>query len=391
MADVTARSSSSEELGLYVHVPFCRARCTYCAFATWTDRHEQQAEYFDAVLREIEVRCAGRTFDTVYFGGGTPSLPDPAHLAGVLDRVRRVGAIAPDAEVTLEVNPESVDAPRAEAWLRAGFNRASVGVQSFDASVLKDAGRLHGPRRAAWAFRLLRRAGFSRLSLDLIAGLPGETAASLRASRRRALDLEPDHVSLYLLELDEAGKMTPLAAAVRAGRVSTVSDDTLADWYEESRDDLAASGLPAYEISNFARPGSWCRHNVKYWTCAPFVGCGVAAHWLEDGVRRHNASGFEAYLRLVAEHGDGEADESRGAAPSDLAQDGVLLGLRLSDGIDLRDLDARWPGARRRFAPVLEKHLVTGLVQRGPAASTFRLTPRGALLSNEVFQDVIAA
>lgn len=381
--------SPSGPLGLYVHVPFCQARCSYCAFVTWTDRGGQEAAYFEALERELRERCAGAAFDTVYVGGGTPSFPDPVRLARVIAALRDVATVVPDAEITLEVNPESCDEERAAAWRAAGFNRASVGVQSFDPAVLEAAGRLHGPDGPARAFEALRGAGFANLSVDLIAGLPGESGASLAASRRRARDLGPEHVSLYLLELDEAGKSSPLAAAVRAGRVRAASDDEMADWYEESRADLEAAGLACYEISNFARPGFESRHNLKYWRCEPFLACGVAAHWHAGGVRRFNVAGFEAYLQAVTERGEAEAPESRIAPPSDAAQDRVMLALRLTEGVDLDAVESGFPGSRERFLEILERHAAAGLVSR--RSGRWSLTVRGALLSNEIFADVVAA
>lgn len=382
------RVSASRPLGLYVHVPFCAARCSYCAFVTWVDRADQEAAYFDALEREVAVRARGATLDTVYFGGGTPSLPDPARLRRVLDVLRAEAELLPGAEITLEANPESVDEARASAWREAGFNRASVGVQSFDPRVLQAAERLHGPEGPAAAFRALRAAGFDNLSLDLIAGLPHESAGSLAETRRRALDLAPEHVSLYMLELDEAGKASPLAAAVRAGRVAVPSDDEVADWYEASVAELEAAGLRRYEISNFAREGRESRHNLKYWSCDATLGAGVAAHWFDGSRRRFNVSGFEAYVTL-ASSGGAEAPESAAAPPADVGQERVLLGLRLARGIDLSALDREHPGLSARMRPVLEEHASAGLVilEGGRA----RLSDRGMLLSNEVFQDVLAA
>ena len=386
---------SAETLGLYIHVPFCEKRCSYCAFVTWTERGEQESSYFDALERELRARCAGHAFDSVYFGGGTPSLPNPTRLARVLGLLREVATILPGAEITLEVNPESCDEQRAATWREAGFNRASVGVQSFDPKVLEVAGRLHGPDGPPRAMTALRAAGFENVSVDLIAGLPHETATSLADSRSRALDLAPEHVSLYLLELDEAGKMSPLAASVRAGRVRAASDDEMADWYEASREDLSAAGLPAYEISNFARAGRQSRHNLKYWRCEPFLGAGVAAHWQgEDGVRRFNVSGFEAYVAALssdegARRGEAEDPASRSGLPADRGQDRVMLGLRLSEGIDLAGIEAELPGSHARFLPILERHVENGLLCR--EGFRFRLTLRGALLSNEVFGEIVSA
>ena len=374
--------------GLYVHVPFCAARCSYCAFVTWTDRSEQEATYFAALEREVARRAEGAVLDTVYFGGGTPSLPEPARLARVLDRVREVATILPGAEITLEVNPESADERRAAQWREAGFNRASVGVQSFDPRVLKAAERIHGPEGPARAFAALRGAGFDNLSLDLIAGLPHETSESLRDSRRLALELQPEHVSLYLLELDEAGKMSPLAAAVRAGRVAVPDDDEVADWYEESIAELDAAGLRRYEISNFARPGRESRHNLKYWRCDVVLGAGVGAHWFDGRRRRFNLAGFEAWTKAAGERGDGEAAESLAAGQTDVAQERVLLGLRLRDGVDLGRLDAEHPGISARMLPALRRHADGGLVELTGLRA--RLTTRGVLLSNEVLQDVLA-
>ena len=375
--------------GLYVHVPFCAARCSYCSFVTWTDRGEQEEAYFASLEREVASRAEGAVLDTVYFGGGTPSLPEPARLARVLNRIRDVATILPGAEITLEVNPESADESRAAQWREAGFNRASVGVQSFDPKVLKAAERIHGPEGPGRAFAALRSAGFENLSLDLIAGLPHETAASLRDTRLRALELLPEHVSLYLLELDEAGKMSPLAAAVRAGRIAVPDDDEVADWYEESMAELEAAGLRRYEISNFARLGRESRHNLKYWLCGVVLGSGVGAHWFDGARRRFNLPGFEAWTKAAGERGDGEAPESRSAGETDVAQERVLLGLRLRDGVDLATLEAEHPGLTARMLPSLRRHAESGLVELDGLRA--RLTTRGVLLSNEVLQDVVAS
>lgn len=374
--------------GLYIHVPFCAARCSYCAFVTWTDRAEQEGAYFEALGNEVAGRARGAELDTIYFGGGTPSLPEPARLAAILRRIREVATISPRAEITLEVNPESADEARAAEWREAGFNRASVGVQSFDERVLRGAERLHGPDGPPRAVRALRSAGFDDISLDLIAGLPHESGTSLRDSRQRALDLEPEHVSLYMLELDEAGKASPLAAAVRAGRVVVPTDDEVADWYEESLADLESAGLLRYEISNFARRGHESRHNLKYWRCERVLGAGVGAHWFDGIRRRFNETGFEAYLRSAGEPGGAESAESLAAADVDVAQERVLLGLRLRDGVDLAALEPEFPGITSRMRPILERHRVSGLIVMNGTRAW--LSVRGVLLSNEVLQDVLA-
>ncbi|MEM7246141.1 MAG: radical SAM family heme chaperone HemW [Acidobacteriota bacterium] len=374
--------------GLYVHVPFCASRCSYCSFVTWVDRGEQVASYFDALERELVSHCAGETIDTVFFGGGTPSLPEPARLNAVLSRLRDVAELSDDAELTLEANPESVSPERAEAWRAAGFNRVSVGLQSFDPTVLDKAGRAHDAARGETAVGELRAAGFDSISVDLIIGLPSETDAVFEASVDRALALETEHLSAYLLELDEMGKHSPLSAAVRAGEETVSDDDAVAERYELLGRRCREAGLLDYEISNFARPGHECRHNLKYWRCHETLGLGVGAHWLDGARRRFNVSGFEAYLRAVDAGGEAEDPDSRDAEPTDLLQEKVMLGLRLREGVDLDELADE--EAVARFAPVLAPHVETGLLQRD-AAGTYRLSDRGRLLSNQVFRDVVAA
>src|SRR5215216_3211585 len=260
--------------GIYIHVPFCRSRCSYCDFATGAFEAALAESYVGALAREIEsfeLDGARADVDTVYFGGGTPSLLTPAQVSRVLDAVRSKFDVDADAEVTLEMNPGTVTLEHLKALREAGVNRASFGAQTFDDRELKRLGRTHTADDTRRTFELLRAAGFDNVSFDLIAGLPRQTLARWERNLDEALALQPEHLSLYLLEVHEG---TPLAEQIRQGRYATPDPDLAADMYRLLVEHSREAGYEQYEISNFCLKGRESRHNVKYWTGAPFYGFG---------------------------------------------------------------------------------------------------------------------
>ncbi len=370
-------------LGLYVHVPFCEAKCTYCHFAIDPRRPDaaRQERYTRALRTEMEAAEPGRA-DTLYFGGGTPSLLSAERLGSIVELARRHFGLAPGAEITVEANPHDLDAEGYRALAALGVDRLSLGVQSFDDGVLRAMGRRHTAEDARRAVALARAAGFANLNLDLILGWPGETAERWRRGLAALLALEPDHLSLYLLEVE--GR-TALAHQQRQGRLELPDDDRVADLYHETAERLAAGGLARYEISNFARPGFESRHNSKYWADAPFLGFGMSAHSYRGGRRFWNHDRFAVYCRAV-EEGGARAARAGERVPSlrDRAGEALFTGLRRREGVELGEfrrrhgLDplAEWAGG---LGPVLEAGLVEVDGER------LRLTERGLLLSNEVF------
>ena len=371
--------------GIYIHVPFCRSRCSYCDFATGAYEGALAERYVRALAREIEAfaRVEGRPeVDTVYFGGGTPSLLTPAQVSRVLEAVRRRFDVDARAEVTLEMNPGTVTPEGLRALRDAGVNRASFGAQTFDDRELRRLGRTHTADDTRRTLEALRAAGFDNISFDLIAGLPRQTLAAWSRNLEEALRLRPEHLSLYLLEVHEG---TPLAGQIREGRYDAPDPDLAAEMYRLMVERTRAEGYEQYEISNFSLAGRESRHNVKYWTGAPYFGFGCSAHSF-DGRRARwsNERDAAAYVKLVGEEGSAvvtldELDE-RGASA-----EALFLGLRLlGRGVDLAEHRARFRrDVRADYAEDLARFGEAGLVELD--GDVLRLTPEGALLSNEVF------
>jgi oxygen-independent coproporphyrinogen-3 oxidase len=379
--------SSDDTVGLYVHIPFCEAKCSYCHFAIDPRRPDgaREERYLRAVLAEMEATGKAAA-DTLYFGGGTPTLMGLKGLSRLVEAARRLFALAADAEVTVESNPRDLDAEGYGALLAFGANRLSLGVQSLDGRVLGEMGRHHTAAEARRAVVEARRAGFRNVSLDLILGWPGETRERWQRGMDALLSLEPDHVSLYLLEVE--GK-TLLAHRQRHGTLLLPDDDLVASLYEETVLGLAAAGLERYEISNFARPGFESRHNGKYWDDAPFLGFGMSAHSYRGATRSWNHDRFMAYCRAVEEGGGGAARAGeRVLSARERASEALFTGLRRRAGVDVA------PFARRHgIDPLVEWGTPLAEAERaglvGIAEGRLRLTDRGVLVSNEVFSALV--
>jgi oxygen-independent coproporphyrinogen III oxidase len=371
-------------LCLYVHIPFCEAKCTYCHFAIDPRRPDEarQERYLRALLAEMDGAAEGAA-DTVYFGGGTPSLLSPRAFGRLLEAARRHFALAADAEVTIEANPRDLDGPGYRDLRALGATRLSLGAQSFDDSALVEMGRLHSAADVEAAVVLAREAGFRSISLDLILGWPRETAARFERSLRALEVLRPEHVSLYLLEVE--GK-TLLAHAARRGGLSLPDDDLVADLYATAVAALADLGLERYEISNFARPGFESRHNRKYWDDAPFLGFGMSAHSYREGRRFWNHDTYGRYCRAIEEEGAGGAQAGqRLLTPREHLGEALFTGLRRREGIGLEAFAARFGrDPLREYAEDLKDPIAAGLLE--VSAGRLRLTERGVLLSNEVFR-----
>jgi putative oxygen-independent coproporphyrinogen III oxidase len=362
--------------GVYVHIPFCSTRCDYCDFATWTDREHLIDGYVDACVRDLE-RQSPAPASSVFFGGGTPSLIPAKGLTRILDAIDRVDG----AEVTVECNPDSIDRAKLAEYFAAGVNRVSLGVQSMRTHVLASLGRTHDPANVERAVESVRAAGIDRINLDLIYGTPGESVADWEATLDAALALEPEHISAYALTV-EAG--TPLGMAVAAGKRPAPDDDDQARKYELADDRLAAAGLEWYEISNWARPGGECRHNLLYWAQGDYAAVGSAAHGHASGRRWWNVRTPDRYIAAVAAGGSAEAD----AEVLDAATRGgewVTLAIRTSAGIKLDAFPVDSPGMSQTWDD-LEG---AGLVDSG--AGRVVLTRRGRLLANEVTARLLVA
>jgi len=375
-------------LGLYIHVPFCSAICNYCNFNRGLFDADLKTRYVAALLREIEQlplahRSAEREgADTIYFGGGTPSLLDPDEVARIIAACGTAFDIAADREVTLEANPETVTTERLCAFRGAGVNRLSFGVQSLRDDELRRLSRLHDAGRARAAVAEARAAGFDNLSLDLMMWLPGQDTAQWLESVDGTIALAPDHLSLYLLEVYPNA---PLKEEMARARWSQAPDEDAAAMYLSALDRLDAAGYEQYEISNVARrcpEGRRSRHNLKYWSDGEWIGFGCGAHSTRDGARWKNVSSTEEYVRRLAS-GQSTAEDVRTLTPDERLGDALFTGLRLSEGINMDTIQARYGvDVWARFGAELEPFVDEGcLLHEGPR---LRLTRRGMLLAHEV-------
>ena len=378
-----------EPLGLYVHIPFCTAICNYCNFNRSLFDAAQKTRYVEALVREIhgdpERPDVGRPFqgrrqaDTIYFGGGTPSLLDPFEVARIIATCRESFDVAADAEITLEANPESVDPAKLSALREAGVNRLSFGVQSFRNDELIRLSRLHNADRARAALAEARAAGFDNVSLDLMMWLPGQRVDDWLASVDAAIAAGPDHLSLYLLEVYPNA---PLKDEMARARWSQAPDDDAAAMYMTAMERLEAAGLVQYEISNVGRPGRESRHNLKYWTDGEWLGLGCGAHGTVDGVRSKNVSGIDDYIDRIRQ-GQPVATEVRRMDTAERLGDVLFTGLRLTAGINLETVRQRYGvDVWERYRADLEPFVEAGLLRHDGVR--LALTRAGMLLANEV-------
>ena len=381
-AEFTPRRA--ENVGIYVQVPFCQTKCTYCNFHTGAFSRSLYAPYVDAVCREIRSAQRGLTADTVYIGGGTPSLLDPAHLERILAAIRDVYG-GNWNEATLEADPETITSDEAVAWLKAGVNRISMGVQSFNDEELRAAGRMHRREDVYHAAEILRAVGLNNISMDLIAGLPHQTRESWNASLDELLALAPEHVSVYLLEVDEGSRLGReiLRGGAKYSAAQVPSDDDMAEFYEHACDALARAGYEHYEISNWAQPGRASQHNLKYWRREPYLGFGAGAHSFDGATRWANLHDPAAYAQAIQEGRSAvESEESVTAAQA--LDEEFFLGLRELAGINLAAIESRYSvDLSSRMAKLLEE----GLVERDGAR--IRLNPAKLTISNEVFVELL--
>jgi len=379
-------------LGLYVHIPFCAAICNYCNFNRGLFDAELKARYVRAVSAEIArsggaggsggsggAGGSGGVADTIYFGGGTPSLLEPGEIADIIRACREAFAVSADAEVTLEANPETVSVDRLAAFRAAGVNRVSFGVQSFREDELRRLSRLHSAGRARDAVSEARAAGFDNVSIDLMMWLPGQRLEEWLQSVDEAIRVAPDHLSLYLLEVYPNA---PLKDEMARQRWSQAPDDDAAAMYVTAMERLEAAGLQQYEISNVARPGRRSRHNLKYWTDQEWLGFGCGAHSTRNGARWKNVSSTEEYVDRIARDAGTEVDVRR-LSDSERLGDALFTGLRLAEGVELATIRQRYGvDVWRRFGADLQVYVDAGLLLHDGA--TLRLTRRGMLLAHEV-------
>lgn len=365
--------------GVYLHIPFCRSRCSYCDFATDVYKRAEIVEsYVDALVKEIENFPSRQSADTIYFGGGTPSLLTPEQLEKILDAVHRKFSISETAEITMEMNPATVTPETLKAYKSAGVNRASFGAQTFDDAELKRLGRKHTAADVRETIELLRAADFTNISFDLIANLPRQTLQDWKRNLDEALKLQPEHLSLYLLEVHQA---TPLAEQIRSGRQPIPDEELAAEMYEHLLEKISKSDYRQYEISNFALPDYESRHNSKYWTLHPVYGFGCSAHSFDGAETRYaNERDTAKYVSLMEENDSAAVHREK----IDVAAEFIFLGLRLTEGIDLRFYEKRFgKNLVEENREDLSRLVELGLIDL--TETYIKLTEKGYLFSNEVF------
>ena len=367
-------------LGLYLHIPFCSAICNYCNFNRGLYDEGLKTRYVAALGREIGAAAeGGSAADTIFFGGGTPSLLEPAEIGALIQSCGERFDLAADAEITLETNPETVDRVKLEQFRAAGVNRISFGVQSFQDDELRRLGRIHSASRARAAVRDARAAGFDNVSLDLMMWLPGQSIEGWLGNVEALIEAGPDHASLYLLELYPNA---PLKEDMARAGWSLAPDDDAAEMYLRAMTRLEGAGLAQYEISNVARPGMRSRHNLKYWTDGEWRAFGCGAHSTVGGVRWKNVSATDDYVGRVTSGAD-IVTERRILSPADRLEEALFTGLRLSGGLDIAAIGEQYGvDVWQRYGDGLRPFLENGWLVRD--GRRLRLTRDGMLMANEV-------
>ncbi len=370
-----------QDIALYIHVPFCRHKCNYCSFVSYEHREADIPAYLRALAAELTRHANGVWVQSIYFGGGTPSLLSPTQIGDIITDIRQLYSVAATAEITMEANPGTVSLEYLSTIRGVGINRLSLGIQSLNDAELALMGRSHTGDEAREAVRMVRHAGLANLNLDLIYGLPGQSLTDWRRTLEAASALEAEHLSVYGLSLEPE---TPLWQAVQKKEIPAIDPDMSADQYELTEEMLAAHGYQHYEISNWARPGYKCRHNLTYWQNQPYLGVGVAAHSFIKGHRLANTGNLDKYLAAFSDNPAAARDTDEEISPQLQLAETIILGLRLCDGLSL-------DGILIRFGVDLLEYYqqpVTEMVKVDLLECTnrqLRLTRRGRLLSNEVF------
>ncbi|MFY9223863.1 MAG: radical SAM family heme chaperone HemW [Blastocatellia bacterium] len=380
----------SSMAGLYLHIPFCHSKCTYCSFITGSYEDLLAERYLNALILEIKSLSSRlsdkeRQIDTIYFGGGTPSIIAPSWITKLLEHCYQYFTVAPNPEITIEVNPADINLDHLQSYQKIGINRVSVGIQSFIDKQLKEIGRDHSASQASQAIKQLRKSGFDNISLDLIAGLPNQSLEQWQYNLSEAISLEPEHLSIYLLEI-KAG--TTLSAQIKSGRLAMPDEDLAAEMYETLVDTLTSNGYLHYEISNFAKQKNdsllYSRHNTKYWLDVPYYGLGVSAHSYHSQERYFNVQSTNTYINNINSTGQAMAEKIALNA-EERVREALMLRLRLIKGVNLLEFHKSYQfdvmaNYQNSFKEMIENSLLE--IKDG----YLRLTPRGILYSNEVFQ-----
>jgi len=381
-------------LGLYVHIPFCARQCPYCDFAIHVGaRDDLVSEYLTMLRLELEltltahsVQYPGRPLTSIFFGGGTPTALSTQALTGLLQFIGDHAEITPDAEISIEANPDGLGADKLMGLRAAGWNRLSLGAQSFDEAALKFLGRTHTPGQIEAVLGAARRAGFDNISLDFIYAVPGQSRASWRETVQRASELEPEHVSCYALTIEGE---TPFARRVEKGRLIPVADEAQADLMQDTEAILREANLLRYEVSNYARPGHECRHNLNYWRGGDYLACGCGAHGHANGHRWWNERATPRYISLMRDCGSARVGEEL-LQPRQRLAERIMLGLRLGEGIPLDEVSQELaPDIRGEIDDKVRNLLSHGILLE--QSGVIRLAPGSMAVADAVASRLIPA
>ncbi len=378
-------------VGIYIHIPFCVQKCLYCDFISAPASSQIKKEYVEQLLKEIELRTQGfDTFmvDTVFIGGGTPSVLEPKDIERILCKLKEEFCISPDCECSIEVNPGTVDMNKLMAYREAGINRLSIGLQSCNDNELKALGRIHDFRIFEETFRLARKAGFDNINVDLMSSIPEQTVESFEKSLKCIVELEPEHISVYSLIVEEG---TPFYNM----NLNLPSEDEERLIYHETGRILKEHGYSQYEISNYAKSGKECKHNIKYWKCDEYIGFGVAAASYLNGVRWKNTENINKYMKCMRDslavqdlQDEDFYCEREILTPEDQYAEFMFMGLRMNEGVSKKEFVKRFGvSVNEIYGDIIRKHLQNGLLIQ--ADERIQLTDRGRDISNCVMADFI--
>ena len=369
--------------GLYIHIPFCKARCLYCDFNSFAGREECMAPYFCALDCEIEAwskKLSGKTFDTIYFGGGTPSYAGEDFLCGVVDKLKKSFDIDENAEITVECNPGTIGSDGFESLRQGGVNRLSIGLQSTDDKMLGKLGRIHTAEDFEDCLSAARRAGFDNVSLDLMYGLPDMTMEDWERTLEKSLEFDAEHISVYALKVEDGTPFSKMELVLP-------NDDLTADMYERAVEVFRGADYKRYEISNFAKKGRESRHNQKYWQLDDFLGLGAGAYSCIDGVRFSNEADISAYIQKVSQSGFAVCEEEPLSLTEQMSEF-VFLGLRCEDGISLLEFEKRFGQTIMDvFEDPIKKYTDYGFLAL--EGDNLRFLDKGFFVSNQILADFV--
>lgn len=378
--------SGTNSISLYIHIPFCLRKCRYCDFLSAARPREEQERYVRALIREIQSQreCpAGTPADTVFFGGGTPSILSGEQIGRIMEALREKFAILPDAEISLEMNPGTADAGKILEFKKAGINRLSMGVQSMHDEELRLLGRIHTVREAKEAFDAARAAGFDNINIDLMSALPGQSFESWEESLRLAAEWKPEHISAYSLIIEPG---TPFCDLYEAGKLASLPDEeTDRKMYHYTREFLARHGYARYEISNYALPGRECRHNSGYWTGHPYLGLGAGAASYVNGTRFSNIADINSYTEALSRP---VRTDIRTLTQEEKMEEFMFLGLRMTTGVSAAVFQERFGRTLEEvYGSLIRRHIAQGLLEE--TEEGFCLTEKGTDVSNYVMSDYL--